>query len=127
MATAFNTTMLYAITRLWAPKVPTTEIAGVALAHGEAVQLMHTCTALNNALNLQIGGIDQMPNIPPERIVSRSRKIQTRHINIHIRRTLMDSKTTYSNVSWVRESGDAQAALECRIIVINRRSGYLGG
>lgn len=121
MAVKLTTTMLNTITKLFAPKVPTTKIAGVALTHDEAAQLMHTCTALKNALSIQLDDIGQMPSRRPERAVSTMSKIQTRHVDIHIHLTLIVSKTKFSNIPWVREFGDAHAALLRKIVAINRR------
>ncbi|KAJ4382625.1 hypothetical protein N0V86_001847 [Didymella sp. IMI 355093] len=126
MAATVASTMLRTITKLFAPKAPTADIAGVALIHDEAAQLMHTCTALKNALNLQLSLISQMLGKSKKGIVSQIRQIQTRHIDLHIHPTLMVSKTKSSTALWVQEFADAHAALERKVVAINWRSKELG-
>jgi hypothetical protein len=125
MAATLTSTILSSITKLFTPRVPTVNIAGAAFTHDEAVQLEQTCTALRNALNLQLGGIGRLPS-SKERIVPKLRQIQTRHINIHIHLSTIVTKTKSSNLLWICESVDAQAALQRKIVAINRRSRELG-
>lgn len=125
MAAALASTMLSTITKLFAPKPPTTQIAGAALDYDEAVQLKHICTAPQNALNLQLAGIGNLPG-SEERIVSKLRRIQTRHIDNHIHLSTVITKMDSSGVLWVREFADAHAALQRKIVVINRRSREFG-
>lgn len=126
MAASLSSTMLNIITKFFAPKVPTTDIAGVALTHDEGAHLMHTCNALKHALNLQLDVISKMPYTSNEHIVSKIRQIQIRHTDIHIHLSLAVSKTKYSTTLWAREFSDAHAALERKIVSLNRRSRGLG-
>lgn len=125
MAAALASTMLSTITKFFVPKIPTTQIAGAALNHDDAVQLKHICTALQNALYLQLAGISRLPS-SKEHIVSELRRIQTRHIDIHIQLSTIVTKMNSSDVLWVREFADAHAALQRKIVAINRRSREFG-
>lgn len=126
MAATLTSTMLNTINKLFGPKVPTTEIAGLALSHDEAAQLVHICTALRNALNLQLDAIAKLPSISNEQVCSKLRQIQTRHTDIHIQLTSIVSKTKCSTVLWVREFADARAALEGKIVAINKAFSRVG-
>jgi hypothetical protein len=126
MAATVTSTILRTITKLFALKVPTTDIAGVALTNDEAAQLMRTCTALKNALNLQLGLISRLLSTSKRGVVSQIRQVQTRHIDIHIHLTLIVSKMKFSTALWVREFTDAHAALERKVVAINWRSKELG-
>ena len=125
MAAALASTMLSTITRLFAPNPPTMKIAGAALTHDEAVQLNHICTALQNELHLQLAGISKLPG-SRERIGSKLRRIQTRHVDIHIHLSMIVTKMNSSDELWVREFADAHAALQRKIVAINRRSREFG-
>ena len=121
MAATLISTIISSITKLLGPRIPTTQIAGAALTHDEAVQLDHTCTAIRNALNLQLGSIGRLPS-SKEHIVLKLRRIQDRHIDINIHLSTVVTEMNSSDVLWVLEFADAQAALQRKIAAINRRS-----
>ncbi|KAF1931986.1 uncharacterized protein M421DRAFT_416717 [Didymella exigua CBS 183.55] len=122
LAATLSSTMLKIIAKLLAPKVPTTDVAGVSLTHDEAAQLMYTCTALKNALDLQFGTIAKLPSISNEHVVSKIRQTQLHHTDIHIQLSVIVSKPKCSTALWAYDFGDAHAALERKIVSINRYS-----
>lgn len=126
MAGSLSSIVLNMITKLSVPKAPTTSFAGVALNDDEATQLIRTCTGLRIALNLQLDVIGKIPSTSNEHVVSRIRQIQIHHTNVQIHLSTIISKTKRSTTLWVREFGDGHAALERKIMTINRRSRGLG-
>lgn len=112
--------MFTAIGKIFAPKVLSQSIAGVAFTHDEAEQLTQTCSALQQALNLQLSAIVALPDIHNARVSTPIHNIQRRHAKIQDQLASIVSKTHTSNLSWVQEFVDAQSALEGKIVTINR-------
>ncbi|KZM25591.1 uncharacterized protein EKO05_0001911 [Ascochyta rabiei] len=118
--------MLTAISKLFVVKAVTTNVAGIALTHDEAIQLSQTCSVLKLALDSQLHAIHELPAVPFPQITSQIRHIQLKHLDTQTQLSSVILKTQNSTQPWTHEFADAQKALENKIVSINRCSRKVG-
>lgn len=118
--------MLNAVSKLFAAKAPTTEIAGMLLTIEEATQLIRTCSSLKQVLNVQLHEIGRFPVIPPSQMSGKIRMTGSRHLKVQSYISSIVLDTQNSTQVWTHAFVGAQVALEKKIVSINRRARVSG-
>ncbi|KAF3001872.1 hypothetical protein E8E13_005427 [Curvularia kusanoi] len=114
--------MLETFSKVLSLSAPKFEVAGAHLKRDATVQLIEVCKALICCLKAQSVSIDELPNLPDERLPRTMRLIQNRHIDIQNHVATIVSGTGLATASWVCEFSDARTAMEGKVRCINRQS-----
>ncbi|KAG9203538.1 hypothetical protein G6514_002556 [Epicoccum nigrum] len=114
--------MFGVVDKLFAPRGPLFNVAGIRLTKDETTELIQTCNVLARFLNIQIETIQSLSSLPDFQAGRVIIWIQTRQIDINTHLSAIIFRIKSSACPWINEFSDARTALDGKVRTISKFS-----